>query len=346
MTRPTIRLGDTGFHVTTVQTCLQLTPIDGDFGSITENGVKAYQHDCRLTADGVVGPQTWEQLEKDFNLPPWPPANLPPIDDTLIGQICQIAMDSAIAVYSWEGRGYAPPGYTKGMAVAFSTVVRKWMTNDSSALEMAKANTHDSDVDALSWYAGYFSDYHMDNSKDGLDTLRHLFVLQMGLGMRESSGQYCCGRDMSATNVESDTAEAGLFQMSWNASNSSDEMDKLMQEYASQPPQCALKIFEDGVSCSSSDWSCYGSGDGYEYQELAKHCPQFAVETTAIGLRNIRQHWGPINRYEVEIRSEADEMFKQVQDLVTSNVPVAGTSADVKIAKSGDVGVTVNKKPV
>jgi len=35
--------------------------------------------------------------------------------------------------------------------------------------------------------------------------------------MRESSGQYCCGRDTSEDNTTADTAEAGLFQMSWNA---------------------------------------------------------------------------------------------------------------------------------
>ena len=31
-------------------------------------------------------------------------------------------------------------------------------------------------------------------------------------GMRESSGQHCCGRDISADNVTADTAEAGLFK--------------------------------------------------------------------------------------------------------------------------------------
>jgi hypothetical protein len=255
-------------------------------------------------------------------------------------------MLSPIAIYAWDDRGYAPPGYTKGIAVGFATVVQKWMVNDSATLEMAKANTHDSDVDALSWYADVFAELDMDNSQDGLDTLRHLFVLLMGLGMRESSGQHCCGRDMSADNVESETCEAGLFQMSWNASNASPEMDKLMDVYRSCPPQCALKIFEDGVECSSDDWSCYGSGEGYDYQELAKSCPQFAVETAAIGLRVLRQHWGPINRYEVEVRPEADEMLQQVQDLVTQSVPVAGASADVKITQSGNVTVKVNGKPV
>jgi hypothetical protein len=57
----------------------------------------------------------------------------------------------------------------------------------------------------------------MRNDVSGIDTLRHLFVLMIGLGMRESSGRYCEGRDQSASNTSADTAEAGLFQTSWNA---------------------------------------------------------------------------------------------------------------------------------
>jgi len=249
---------------------------------------------------------------------------LPPFNQSLIEKICAIAMASPIAVYDWADRGQAPPGYTKGMAVAFATVVRKWLTGDSAAREMAQADTHDPDLDALAWYAEIFAELGMHNDVDGLDTLRHLFVLQIGLGMRESSGRHCCGRDMSADNVSADTCEAGLFQMSWNASACSDEIAKLADFYASQPPQCALAIFQDGVECSREDWQCYGSGEGFDYQRLAKNCPQFAVETAAIGLRNLRQHWGPINRFEAEVRPEADQMLQQVQELVSGQqAPIA-----------------------
>jgi hypothetical protein len=51
----------------------------------------------------------------------------------------------------------------------------------------------------------------MANDRDGPETLRPLFALMLGHGMRESSGRYCEGRDRSAENVASDTAEAGLF---------------------------------------------------------------------------------------------------------------------------------------
>ena len=74
-----------------------------------------------------------------------------------------------------------------------------------------------------------------------------------------------------------------------------------------------MSIFAQDVNCSTADWSCYGSGNGFKFQELCKYNPTFAVETCAITLRNLRQHYGPINRKEAELRQEADQMFQDVQ---------------------------------
>jgi hypothetical protein len=314
MSRPTLRIGSTGSDVVIVQICLRARPIDGDFGELTEDAVMAFQIKEHLSPDGVVGPQTWDALERVYHLPPPHEVPiLPPFDEETIDEIGGIAMESEIAGYSWKDRGKAPAGYIKGMAVAFARVYCKLKAHDPAAREMAKADTGDEDHDALAWYGDVFDDFDMDNDGFGVDTLRHLFALMLGLGMRESSGVHCEGRDMSAENVEADTCEAGLFQMSWNASSCSDEMQKLMDAYTSDGAACALDVFKQGVSCSQSDWSCYGSGSGAEYQALAKSCPQFAVETAAIGLRNLRQHWGPINRHEAELREESDEMLQAVQ---------------------------------
>jgi hypothetical protein len=321
--RPTILYGDHGAHVETVQRCLAID-VDGDFGRNTETAVRGYQAAERLEMDGIVGPQTWDSLEENFNLPAYPPPLLPPLPDGMHQMICDMARASALARYQWRDRGQAPIGYTEGMALSFATVVRNFLAGDSSATEMAKANTRDTDVDALAWYHGVFSDLEMDNSEDGLETLRHLYVLLIGLGMRESSGQHCCGRDQSADNVEPETAEAGAWQMSWNMKSASDEMQKLFDQFAPNPecPQCLLQTFRQDVECSAADWDSYGSGEGAEYQELAKFCPQFAAETTAIGLRKRRQHWGPINRLEAEVRPEADELLRAVQDVI-QNIPIA-----------------------
>jgi len=197
-----------------------------------------------------------------------------------------------------------------------------YLRRDSAALRMAEAERGEEDTDALAWYGEEFEDLRMDNNRSGLATLRHTFALLMGLGMRESSGKYCEGRDMSADNVSADTAEAGLFQMSWNASNASDEIVGLYEKFSAlgESELCLLSTYSEGVVCESEDFECYGeTGEtGFKYQELAKQCPQFAVESAAVGIRVLRQHWGPINRYEVQLTEEADQMLMAVQDLVLS----------------------------
>lgn len=63
---PIVRLGNSGPNVSTVQYLLRhrgysLTA-DGQFGTITENQVKAFQQANGLVADGVVGQNTWTKL--------------------------------------------------------------------------------------------------------------------------------------------------------------------------------------------------------------------------------------------------------------------------------------------
>ena len=317
---PTLQEGDEGPLVTYMQSLLPHSA-DGDFGPITKDEVEAYQKSRGLKVDGIVGEQTWDALENEA--PPVRPEPLPgEMPVAMQKAIREIAKDSDIFGYGWKDRGVAPPGYTEGMALAFAQTYMKLKEGDSSAEDMAKANTHNADYDALSWYAGTFNDMGMPNEQSGPDTLRHLYVLLLGLGMRESSGRHCEGRDMSASNVSSDTCEAGLFQTSYNAHSSSDEFDKLFDEYSAGQP-CYLGTFEQGVSCGESEWDCYGSGNGYKFQELCKSCPTFAVETCAITLRNLRQHYGPINRREAEIKTEADTMFHQVQEYVDEMEAVA-----------------------
>lgn len=319
-TKRTLKKGDTGSDVAYMQ---ELIPkwIDGDFGTTTESLLKEFQRSEGLEIDGVCGPQTWAALTGEEPPPPVPaPGELPAEaqDD-----IKEIAKTSSIAAYSWKDRGKAPAGYTQGMALAFATSYRRLKGGDSVGVEMAKANTHNDSKDAISWYNSDFKAKGMTNETAGPDTLRHLYVLLLGLGMRESSGKHCEGRDMSATNTTSDTCEAGLFQTSYNAHTCSGQFDKLFSEASAGQSPCYLEAFKQGVSCSASSWSCYGSGNGLKFQELCKSCPTFAAETCAITLRNLRQHYGPINRKEAEIKTEADQMFLQVQEYVDQMEAIA-----------------------
>jgi peptidoglycan hydrolase-like protein with peptidoglycan-binding domain len=65
---PTIRQGSHGNPVRRAQKRLTLGGwdtggVDGIFGAKTEAAVKRFQHDNGLTADGVVGPRTWDKID-------------------------------------------------------------------------------------------------------------------------------------------------------------------------------------------------------------------------------------------------------------------------------------------
>lgn len=230
--------------------------------------------------------------------------------------ILKIAETSPLLRYSWAQRGVAPAGYIKGMAMTFALVLKKWQARDPGALLMAKAQSSKADTDALTWYFYKMKAAGLMNEQDGVDTLRHLFVLLLGLGMRESSGSCFEGRDTSADNVSSDTAEAGLFQQSHNSFAASPELPKLMAAYLANPTWGYLDIFREGVrGIPTPNYGPAGS-NGAVFQRLCKISPSFAVEAAAIGLRVLRKHWGPINRWEAELVPGADKMLRDIQAIV------------------------------
>ena len=230
-----------------------------------------------------------------------------------IGTIVHAAAQSEIATYDWMQRGRAPMGYIKGMAVAYARMCCKLKNGDAVAVEAAKAYSKNANVDALTHYSDIFSAAGIPGDTPE-DRLRQVFVLMMGLGMRESSGRWCEGRDRSAKNTTGEKAEAGLFQTSWNARSGSKLMPKLFQDYAGHTD--FLDIFKEGVVARDRDLENFGTGDGLEFQRLTKNCPDFAVEFAAVGLRNIRKHWGPINTRAAEVKRKADAMYRQVAQMV------------------------------
>jgi hypothetical protein len=231
--------------------------------------------------------------------------------------IAALADNSDIANYGWKDRGVAPRGYIRGMAVMFGRVYCKLNAGRDAASEMAVADTGDASIDALSWYADEFRQLGMDNSIAGVGVLRHLFVLLTGLGMRESSGRHCEGRDTSASNTGAETAEAGLFQVSHNSVGAHFLLGALFEQYKGSSD--FLDIFKEGVVCSNDSWMNWGTGEGKDFQALTKSCPAFAVEYAALGLRKIRRHWGPIGHKTAELRPECDDLFKSVCVFIEDN---------------------------
>jgi len=68
-TPPTIRQGSSGNTVREAQCLLEYwgysvgpTGIDGDFGSYTTSATRAFQRDCGIGIDGIIGPTTWNRL--------------------------------------------------------------------------------------------------------------------------------------------------------------------------------------------------------------------------------------------------------------------------------------------
>jgi hypothetical protein len=125
--------------------------------------------------------------------------------------------------------------------------------------------------------------------------------------------------------VQSETAEAGLFQTSYNAGGASDpEFFDLMTEYSDRANEatCYYSAFAEGVSCSDDDWESYGSGVGYAFQDLCKECPAFACETAALTLRNLANHYGPIIRKETELKRDSVLMLQAVRKYV-DDIPMA-----------------------
>lgn len=319
--RPMLKKGDTGQDVVDLQDMLNWTAdlelaltADGDFGPATESAVYAYQGSRGLGYDGICGQETWKSLYA--KAPPLPP---PPhaLTTQQIKDITAIANNSAIHRYSWRDRGVAPQGYTQGVALAFGQSLKKLNAGHAAVTQMARARNPGNATDVFNVYRSEFASLGMDNDVAGLDCLRNLYAFLLGLGMRESSGKACCGRDQSASNTTADTAEAGLYQTSYNArSFSAPYFTDLQAEYSKteNKPTCYNPSFYEGVSCSAADWENYGSGAGMEFQALCKECPPFAVETAALTVRSRSDHYGPINRHEVELRADSEALFRAVQD--------------------------------
>ncbi|KAB8315162.1 peptidoglycan-binding protein [Tolypothrix campylonemoides VB511288] len=70
---PQIQTGDSGDAVILVQKLLRYLgfalSVDGSFGETTKKRVTEFQRNNSLTADGVVGSNTWRELIRDFNPP-------------------------------------------------------------------------------------------------------------------------------------------------------------------------------------------------------------------------------------------------------------------------------------
>jgi hypothetical protein len=222
--------------------------------------------------------------------------------------VLDFAGASSCAKHGFTGKGRPIQGYVKGMAAAFTKSFCKKRTSAREAL-----GTHAQD--ALTFYG----------ITSGSDKLVDTYTLLFGLGLRESDGRYCCGRDRGAGNTSSETAEAGPFQTSWNARSADPSLIPLFKEYQNGKG-CFLDLWKEGVSQSycAKQGPLYGSGDGRKFQELSRTCPAFAAEFAAIVIRNLKSHYGPLKRKEAEFAPECRAMFTAIREAVKSKPEICG----------------------
>jgi hypothetical protein len=210
--------------------------------------------------------------------------------------------------YSFKNRGKAPYGFMKGVAMAYAKSLCRYNSPDKTPAGVMGKDLGDDANDALAHY-----DLKADK---GGQRIKQVYTLLLGLGMRESSGFYGEGRDASANNVAADTAETGLFQFSYNLHTANPMLNVLQNEYMANKQNCNLDTFKQGITRTpKSDF--YGSGPGLEFQKFARTCPAFATEYTAVGVRVLRKHWGPINRKEAEYLPACEQMLSQIEVALT-----------------------------
>ncbi|WP_291285802.1 DUF2272 domain-containing protein [Flavobacterium sp.] len=249
-----------------------------------------------------------------------------PQSNSVYDDIANIVKGLDVVRYYWkEGQGIAPIGYYQGMALTYGRVYCKLKKGDPIVKEMAKKPGTDPKKDSLTLYNSIFKDNGMDNDQNEADTLRHLFVLMMGMGMLESSGRHCVGAERNdkkdIINPKAEEAEAGLFQTSYNAISSiGDPMLKtIYQSYKANPENGFLTYFSKGANCKAQEGYNSGTGEGVVFQELSKKCPAFSVEFTALSLRKTSRHWSTVRDQRAEIIKGCDDMFLKVQQYIDTN---------------------------
>ena len=263
---PTLKQGDTGPDVMALQRALGVLEPDGDFGPTTDTWVRAFQAASELKADGIVGPITWAEVDELVNRVIEGEQPLP-ID--LASEIYTRGAElSEIAEYSRPDRGVPPPGYIAGMALSFGHAVRRLLDGDEAAEVMSQA-AGDPDKCALAWYKDEFAKLGLSNKTEGVDTMRHLFVMMIGLGPGSSSGKYCEGRDLSPITWRAIRPRPDCSRTSWNIRNGCSAIGPLLPEFWDNPDGF-LKVFKEGISPTANNLNSYGSGDGVRYQFLSR----------------------------------------------------------------------------
>ncbi len=346
--------GDKGLHVELIQRKLvdrgfNLGSIDGSFGIQTKKAIQYFQMGLGLHEDGALNEDLLTKLGVTLKKE---------LSDNPFVAITSIVDESRITKTIWNNgnRGQAPIGYYYGMALCYAQLYQRLKSADSIVTEITKTLNSATTRDSLLKWNKQFESIGLNNNTQE-SRLRNLFILMFGLGLMESNGRYCCGWDRGKltgwgkpSKIITPTAnnsEAGLFQTSYDIISSMPNPIKnillgIIKSYQSSRDGL-LDYFSKGVFCTLLDSDNKGSGNGFEFQKLAKECPAFAVEFTALALRYTANHWNPIikigdNEKGLELKIEINALLKKVEKYVDTNtvayVPMAAMVETQPIAEN------------
>lgn len=235
--------------------------------------------------------------------------------------ILDIAGSSECLNYNFKDRGKPYSGYIKGMSIAYARSLCRYMSplNTIAGVMGIPVGTAGS-KDALQWYGV--------NAKDGQARMKLTYQLGIGLGMRESNGRWCTGKDASASNDAAPECEAGPFQSSYNSMGAHPKLKEVYAEYSKDgaySDRCELSLWKENVKRCDSKSPNLGTGPGVAFQDLSKVCPMFAAEYNMALIRNLRNHFGPLTRKEAEIVPACGSLLDQVEKLVIDNPEACGS---------------------
>jgi putative chitinase len=93
-----LKKGDNNENVKLMQEKLGISPAVTNFGPKTEEAVKAFQKKNGLTADGIVGPKTWEMIMGEGAPKPQPSAPIAPVGPLKLDKLKGHIPDAVIAM--------------------------------------------------------------------------------------------------------------------------------------------------------------------------------------------------------------------------------------------------------
>lgn len=205
--------------------------------------------------------------------------------------------------YSWRDRGKAPIGYINGMALTYARNYCQLRVRPDGPVRAMSAPIHSPRKDALAHYGV--------RAPTETARLRAAFTLAIGLGMRESTGNPTEGPDRNVDDPTPLTAEAGLFQTSYNSFDAHPQLRVLWNAYRKSAETCRTRVFREGSR--NLRRPVVGGGAAAEYQRFLKECPAFAAEYAVVMLRYQHRHFGPLISRAAERRPACERMLQRVE---------------------------------